>query len=272
MPSALNDFSQKIIDDLRQSGMSRGTLGGGIAFGWTEQLPPTIASYCATELVEGMSVPTVRVSESGTPATIVAEGAPKPTGTVIATGTTPLRKFAGLGTFTMEASLTASGVAAAVAAVLGSSALMAFEEHAMGVLETDAGETATGGTWTAALAAAQGVLLGNGGRPALTIVSAADYGTLLGEISAGAGFSQSPDSPVGAFYGSPLHVSPRLAAGSAFVLDTAAVVAFQHRESPLVVCDAVSQAEVNTARLVIDIVGAVAVANPQHVVAATKTP
>lgn len=268
----LTDISEKIISDIRSGGASRGVLGGGVAFGWVGELPPTIVAFVRQEKVDGMSLATVSVATSGTPAAAVAPGAAKPSVTTVTNSTLSLKKFAGMSTFTLESNLTASGMGAVVAGILSSSVLLAIEAEAVAVLLAGAGQTNSAANWTAALSGGQGKVLAAGGRPNLTIVSALDYGAILTEVSAGAGFSQNPESAVGAWFGSPLHVSPKVPSGTAYVIDRNAVVAVENVNSPLYVADALSMANTNEVRVVIDAVCAVAVSSPQSVCKVTMTP
>jgi len=267
------DFTQLIARDLQSGGMSRQSLGGGgTAFGWSTSggMPRTVADFVSTATATGMTFDVTRVTESGTPAAVVTEGSAKPAAVQIASETVALSKFAGIGEASLEQNLSAAGLAPAILSVLTAGCLKAFEAEAVATLTGDAGQSSTGATWTQALTNAQAKVIGSGGAPGLTIVSADDYGALLQEISAGAGFSQAPESAIGAFFGSLLHASPALAAGTAFVLDPSAVLAVEHEKSPVVTVDSASLAHVNKARIVADLVAAVVVVNAPLVVSVSK--
>jgi len=267
------DVTQLIARDLQSGGMSRQSLGGGgTAFGWSTSggMPRTVADFVTTATADGMTFNVTRVTESGTPAAVVGEGAAKPAATQIASETVALSKFAGLGEASLEANLSAAGLAPAILSVLTAGCLKAFEAEAIATLTADAGDSATGATWTAALTNAQARVIGSGGAPGLTIVSADDYGTLLQEISTGAGFAQAPESAIGSFFGSLLHASSQLASGTAFVCDPGAVLAVEHVSSPVVTVDSASLAHVNKSRIVADLVAAVVVVNAPLVVSVSK--
>ena len=267
----LTDAAQLLSTGINEGmGAARTNLGGsGTAFGWAGGLVPTVADYATTATASGMSFKATLVTESGTPATVVAAGAGKPAAAALSSSSIDLKKFAGLGSFTLEDRLEAVGLGSAIASVLGASTLKAFESYSTAVLDAGAGSTVTGGDWVAAVANAQAEVLSNGGKPSVLVLSAADYGDFVADVLATNAFAQSPDSPVGAVLGTPVHVSPGLGTGKAFVFDSSAVLCVQHEASPLVVVDAVSQADMNVARLVIDLVAATWIADANLVVEIT---
>lgn len=272
LPQPVNDLSEKIAADIRSTGVSRGTLGGGVTLGEISGVPPTIANHLPTQLLDSMSVPTVTVTSSATKAGVVAPGAAKNLGTAVATGQVALAKHAGRGEFQLEQFLTAQGVAAAVGSVLGQQCLLSFETAAQTAL---AGNSTAGGTktkWADAIAAGQGAVLAAGGVPSVVSIAAADYGALIVEVSALSGFAASPESPVGSLWGSTLHVSAGQAAGSVLVLDKSAAIVFQHQSSPLVLVDALSKASTNVSQVVVDILAVLTVSNPSLVVKVVKSP
>lgn len=272
MNSQITALSEKIANDLLSTGTSRGSLGGGVAFGWTEGLPPTIASFVEKVATDGMNVEAVKVSVSGTPAAITAPSASKPVATAIAGASVALKKFAGQGTWTLEQTLTAPAVAHGVAAVLGGSCVAAFEADAIATLEAATGTgTGTGTTWSGALLSAQASVLAAGGVPGLTILSPTGFAALMGEVGGGAGYAQDPESAVGAFFGSRIHISPTVAATKGYVLDVNAVAVFEHSASPLAIVDAVSSRK-NEITVLLDVIAATVVTRPSTVAKVTYAP
>lgn len=275
LSSKFTDITELIAKDLRAGqGTSRQSVGGGgVAFGWSgdNKMPRTLADYVSVAKCAGMSFSSTVVAPSGTPAAPVNPGAPKPAAVTITTATEALIKHAGIGEANLEATLDAAGLAPAIVSVLSAGCLMSFENAAMATLTTDAGGSATGASWIEAITAGQAAVLGAGGAPGLLVVSSQDYGSLLQEIAGGAGFAADPGSPIGAFFGSLIHASPKLAAGTAFVLDPGAVLAVEQENSPIVIVDAVSQANLNKTRIVADLIATTVVTNAQLVVATTVT-
>lgn len=258
---ALNEQVTNVAEALARSinagqPAARANLGGGgVAWGWTGGMLPTVADFATPAFADGMTFPVVRVTESGTPATIVAPGAPKPQAASVASGTESLSKFAAYGTANLEDLLNAANLGAAIASVLGRSSLKAFEVDAIGKL--DAGAAAvpvTGTSWVDAAAAAQARLLGAGGTPSVLVVSALDYGAFITDVLGTGAFAVSPESPVGGVLGTAIHVSAGAAAGKAFMFDAAAVVCAQHESSPLIVADAMSEAKSNKLTIVTDLI------------------
>lgn len=231
----------------------------------------TVASFVETTTSAGMSFGVTRVAPSGTPATVVAAGLPKPAAVAVSSESIALEKHAGHAKVSIEQVLDTSGLLPAIQSVIGAGCLLSFEARAMGVLAADAGGTASGATWLAALTAGQATVIGAGGSPGLIVLSSADYSAVIGELSASAGFATDARSAVGQFLGSLLHVSPKLATGSAYVLDPGAVIAVQGQDSPLVTVDPFSESINNNVILVSDLFAVLVVANPGLVVEVTKT-
>lgn len=268
--TTLTDAAKLLAEGISTSGgAARTSLGGdGTAFGWTGGLVPTVANYATPAISDGMTFKVATVTDTATPAGKVSKGAPKPTGTVITNGGVALDKFAGLGSFALEDALDSVGLSAAIASVLSRQCLKAYEVDAVAKLIAGAGSTVTGTDWVDALANAQAALLANGASPSVLVLPAALYGAFIGDVVATNAFSQSPESPVGSLLGTPVHVSS--APGTnAWVFDSTAVLAVEHKSSPLVLVDALSQADTNTARIVIDVVATTWVAASDGVVEIT---
>lgn len=269
LSTSLTDAARLLAEGINMTGgTARTSLGGaGTAFGWTGGLVPTVADYATGATADGMTFKATIVSDTGTPAAIVAKNASKPAATQIAASTVTLKKFAGQGAFALEDSLDAVGLAAAIGSVLGKQCMKAFETDAIAALSAGAGATVPTGTdWVALVANAQAILLGNGAKPSVLVIPAAVYGAFMGDVIATNAFSQDPESPVGALLGTVIHVSPTAPDTHAYLFDSSAVLAVQHVQSPLALIDAVSGAATNTAKIIIDLVAATFVASSSGVV------
>jgi len=266
--TALKDAAGVLAERINGGqGAARTNLGGdGTAFGWAIM---TVADYATTATASGMDFKHTLVTESGTSVAIVGPGGTKPTASTLTSGTTALKKHAGMGVWNLEQAIDAVGLAGAIGSVLQRSVLKSFEADAIGILDTGAGDTVTGADWVAATANAQASVIAAGGSPSVLVLSAADYGDFVGDVTNVNAFSQSPDSPVGALLGTPIHVSSGLATGKAFLFDSSAVVCVQQEDSPLVTVDAVSLAGSNEARLVIDLIAGTLISDAALVVEIT---
>lgn len=263
------DAARLLSEGISSRGSARENLGGGSeAFGWAGGLVPTVADYATTSTASGMSVPVTLVADSATKAGIVAAGAPKPDAAAISSTTIQLVKHAGLGQATLEASLDANGLANAMASVINRQCLMSFEADSIAVLDAVPGTPVTGTTWVEAVANAQAKLLGLGARPSVLVIPSALYGAFITDVLATSAFSTSPESAVGDVLGSAVHVSSA-SSTKAFMFDSSAVLAVEHEQSPLALWDSLSQADTNTARLVIDVVAKLFVASASGVVEIT---
>lgn len=261
----MQDLAKILARDLAAGAPARQSLGSrDVVWGWTEGLPVTIADFIAQGQTEGITYGITRIEPTGTPAAIVAEGAPKPKGVAITSESAVLTKHAGLAEVTLEQATDAQGLLAALAQVLGAQALMSFELEAMANLDT-ATQTATPATtWLGAIAAGQAEVLGAGGRPSVVILPAIVWAAVTTELGQGAGFATDPRSPVGALWGSAIHVTP--AGTKAFVLDSNAATAVSQVDSPTVLLDPYSLSGTNQVRLVADLFATVEVSNPALIV------
>lgn len=271
---AFKDLAAKISQDFNSGSATRANIGtAGVAFGWTSGLPRTIADFVPTVQISGMSMPVGSVTLSAsTPPVAVSAGSPKPSAVDVAVAPVSLAKYAGKGVCTLEGTLDAQGLIPAIASVLGAGCLLAFESAAMGVLGSANGGTASGASWTAALLGGQADVIAAGGSPGLIVVSAADYGAVIEDLGAQAGFAVDPTSAVGSWFGSAIHVSARLGTGSAYVLDPAAVLAIENENSPMITVDPFSLSANNQIQLVADVVAGLAVANASLISKCTVTP
>lgn len=238
--SAVTNIAALAAESINKGASSSGRQslgGGGTAFGWASGLPPTVADYATKATSSGMTFPVTRVSTSGTPVAVVGAGAAKPNAATVASTTESLVKMAGYGRANLEDYLDADNLGQAIASVLGAGSLMAFEANAVAALDAATATPVTGATWVGAVAAAQAAILGQGGTPSAVVISAADYAAFVDDVLGTSAFSVSADSPVGALLGTPVHVSPKAAAGKAWAFDSAAVLCVQHERSPLVGVD-----------------------------------
>ena len=274
-PASITLLAEKLTTDLRSGLASRASLSGSqaAAFAWTDGLPPSIANYVTTVSVPGMRFDTVVASPSATPAGKVAEGAPKPNSVAFTTTTTPLAKYAGYGTWSLEADLSAEALAAAIYQVITGQSLMALETDVLAAIADGATIAATGASWAEALLSAQAQVLANGGRPGVISVSAADYAALMLENAGAGGFAMFNDPAAGPLgqllFGSAVHVSPTQIAGTAYVFDPTAVLIGENEASPIVIADPFSQSVNNKIQLVVDLIAAGVVVGPGAVASAT---
>lgn len=272
---ALNEqfklLQDRIVADFNTGQSTRASLGiKGTAFGWTGGMPNTVADFCPTVQISGMSVPVGTVKPSGTPVSLVLPAGVKPSATLVDINSVPIAKFAGQGRCTLEGVLEAAGLTAAITSVLGAGALLAFESYAIGLLDAAATATATGADWISSILAGQAAVIGAGGNPGLLIVGPTDYAAVVQAMSGQAGYSIDPSSPIGSFWGAAIHVSAKAPAGKVFVADPLALLAVENESSPLVIVDSVSAANTNEIILTADLLAGFAVTAPHLVVECTK--
>jgi hypothetical protein len=265
----INDIGQQLMDELRSGRPSRVSLGvKDQAWAWSLGAPRTFANFCATAQAESMSFGIVKAGPSGTPVASVAEKAPKPAAITLTAGTVPLGKYAGLSTFTLEDVLSTAGLVSAITTTLLTGGLLAYERDVAAAIVAGKGSTVEGASWTEGVLKAVGEVVAHGGNPDLIAISAADFAAA---ISGATGLVFNGGDAIPTFLGLKVHMSPGLTAGTAVVLDSRAVLCVEHRESPVVIVDSMSQAATNELRVICDVVAGVGVLAPGSIVTVTKS-
>lgn len=269
-PPAVTDLASRLVADLSSGRVARQSFGSrAVAFEWATGLPMILGRQVASAVVDGLTFNAVRVAPSGTPAAKVARGAQKPTGVTIATDRVDLAKYAGLASFQTEQALETDALVPALAAVLGNSALMAYDADCMVELAAEAGLTAAGATWPEAILAGIAEVAGAGGAPAVLVLGAADYATAV--QSPGTGYAMNPADGVPSLFGLRIVLGTGLAAGTGYVLDPTAVLAVENASSPLAIVDPYSGLDTNAVRLAVEWFAAFVVTSPGGVAELTVT-
>jgi hypothetical protein len=265
----ITELGDKLMTELRSGRPTRTTLGvQDQAFAWANGAPRTFASFVGTAQAESMAFGIVKAGPSGTPAAKVAASAPKPAAITLTAGTVNLAKYAGLCEFTLEQELSTAGLVSAVTTTLVQGALLAYENDLAAGIVAGKGSTVEGASWTEGVLKAVGEVVAHGGNPNLIGISAADFAAA---ISGAQGLVFNGGDAIPTFLGLAVHMSPGLTAGTAVVLDSQAVIAVEHTDSPIVVVDPYSKSDSNTIRVVADIVAGYAVIAPGSVVTVTKS-
>jgi len=270
-PPAVSELSNLLASDLASGKVARQTFGARkVAFEWATGLPMTLARQVASAVVDGLSFGAVRVAPSGTPAAKVAAGAVKPNAVTITSATVALNKYAGLATIQTEQSLDSDGLMSALASVLSTSCLLAFDADCLAALAADSALDATGTTWPSAILGGIGEVASNGSAPGVLVLAAADYATAV--QSPGPGYAMSPLDGVPTLFGLRVVLSASGTAGTGYVLDPAAVLAVENANSPVAVVDPYSGLATNECRLAVEYFAAFVVASPGGVCQITVAP
>ena len=270
MGSAIADLSSQLTSQLQSSGGARASLGSkAAAFAWSEGLPRGLWSFTRTAAVEGRSFSVLRVAPSGTPVAPVAEGAAKPSAVTLTSDVVPLEKHAGIASFTTEDAIYADQLVQAVTSTLINGSLVSLEASGVTVLGSDAGQSETGTSWTDAILAGVGAVIGTGGNPGLLVMSAADLASAVADVPS---LQFSGEDPIMRFLGLQVHLSSGLAAGTAYVLDPAAVLVAESVNSPVAVVDSTTELATNGVRVAVEVMAATVVTSPGSVCAVTLTP
>jgi len=269
-PPAVTDLAASLVADLQAGRIARQSYGArDAAFAWAAGLPMILARQVSSAVVEGLTFSAVRIKPSATPATKVAEGGTKPDAVVIEAEQIALSKYAGLATFSTERAVSTEALAPALAAVLVSSCLMAYDADCAAALDADNGLTATGADWQTAIMNGTAAVAGAGGAPGVLVLGAADYAAAV--ASPGVGYAMSPVDGVPAMWGLRIVLMSGVAAGTGYVLDPAAVLAVENDTSPAAILDPYSGLSTNAVRLAVECFLGFVVVNPGGVCQITVT-
>lgn len=269
-PPAVTDLAGRLVADLTDGRAGRESVGArDVAFGWTTGLPSIIATHVSSVVVEGRTFNAVLVAPSGTPAGKVAEGGAKPAGVTITSTPVATNKYAGLANFSTEQAIGTDALVPALAAVLSTSALLAYDADCVTALDQQAGAVAEGATWPEAILAGIGQVSANGGSPGLLVLSAEDYAAAV--MSPGVGYASDPATGVVALFGLPIVLAASLAAGKAYVMDPAGAMAAEGADGPFAVVDPFTGLGTNAVRLAVEYFAGFVVTSPGVVCEVTLT-
>jgi hypothetical protein len=270
-PPAISDLASRLVGDMNAGRTARQTIQAGraTAFEWTTGLPMILARQVQASTVDGFSWTLTRVAPSGTPAAKVAEGAPKPTAVTITSVPQALAKYAGLANCSTEQALGTDALVPALASVIATSCLMAYDADCIAALAADAGQTAIGATWGDAINGGIAAVAGAGGSPEVLALSAADYAGVV--QSPGPGYAMDPTQGVPTMWGLRIVMSGAIPAGTAYVLDPTGVMAVEFDGAPVAVVDPYSGLATNAVRLAVEWFAGFGVTSPGVVAEVTYT-
>lgn len=246
----------------------RVSVGPGVTWGAL----PTVGYFSSlvTQAEAGaISFFVTEVSETGTPATKVAKSAAKPVGAQVNTVSKTIAKYAAMANLTLEDFEQSEQAVAAVASTLLAQAAVAQDTDAVAALDSAAAEPTPAASWIAAISAGQSAVAAKGGRPNLIVVPAVDWADLAAEVASTAGLTSPSGEALLNVLGSRVVISPGAPAGEAFVVDPTACVNVLRDVGVLV--DALSGADTNTIRVVVDLVASTFVVRPSGVAAIAVT-
>jgi hypothetical protein len=209
------------------------------------------------------------VSETSTPATLVAKSAAKPVGAQVATVSKSIPKYAAMANLTLEDFQQAESSIAAVASTLFAQAAVAQDADAVAALNAAAPAAVPAASWVAAISGGQATVAAKGGAPNLLVVPAADWAALATEIASTSGLVTPSGEVLAVILGSRVVISPGAPSGEAYVVDPTACTTVLRDAGVLV--DALSGADTNTIRVVADLFASTFVTRPSGVAAIAVT-
>src|SRR4029450_2517281 len=199
-PLAATALAAPLVSDLTAGRVARQSFGErSVAFEWAAGLPNILARQVSSAVVDGLSFTAVRVAPSGTPAGEVPPGGVKPDAVTISSDPQNLTKYAGIANFQTEQQLSTDGLVPALASVITTSCLLAFDADCGAALDADNGVTAGGTDWPSAVLAGIAAVAAQGGAPSVLVLAAADYATAV--QSPGVGYALSPVDGIPALFG-----------------------------------------------------------------------
>ena len=271
-PPAITDLAARLLADINAGRTARQSIPGNraLAFEWSTGLPMILARQVQAATTDGLSFTAIRVEPSATPAARVAEGGPKPLATAIESVPVSLSKYAGLATFSTEQQLGTDALVPALASVIATSGLIAYDADCVAALAADHGPEVSGTDWPSAINAGVAAVAANGGSPQVLAISAADYATAV--QSPGVGYAVDPTQGVPTLWGLRIVISTAIPTGTAYVLDPYGVLAVELDTSPLAIVDPYSGLSTNEIRLAVEYFAAFVVTSPAVVAEVTVVP
>lgn len=209
------------------------------------------------------------VSETVTPATVVAARAIKPTGATVATTAKVLAKQSAQALLALEDFEQSEAAINAVVQTLLAQAAVAQDTAAVAALDAAVAEATPAATWVAAIAGGQAMVSAKGGTPQLIVVPAVDWPKLATEIATSTGLVTPSSEAIVNVLGSRVVISPGAPAGESFVIDPSAVVTVLRDVG--VIVDAASKASTNEIVVVADLIASTFVSRPSGVAAISVT-
>lgn len=265
----ITDLAAELMGQLNSGrAAARATLGdAGVAFAWAQANGPTLAPYCLSATVAGMQFTAVTIARSGTPADVVPPGGTKPVATVVTTAQKPLLKYAGMALVLIEDYLSAEGLIPALTNTILGQAYGAFDEDL--VTAVVAAGHPVAGSGASGILAGIGDILAKGGHPTLAIMNPATLATAFDSM--GNGWVSDPTQPIGSLFGLAVLLSPHVVDGQVVILDPTGVLVAQNEHSPMALVDPYHSADINTTRVLAEVVAGFAIASSDAIAIVTVT-
>ena len=246
--------------------VSAAESGGGVrasmaGLAWAGMSPFSLAAHCAHTTTDRSTFTLLAYEPSPTPATIVAEGDPKPEAILSARKELPLVKHAGYVEATLEQLLWAPSAEQVLSNVLVKQAVASLDKAIVAALDTTNTPVTATGSASQRILAAHAELLGLGSVPGAIAVSPADYAAIVGaETNSGYLNLERPEEGFpGRLFGLGLVPTPAVVEGTAFVFDPSGVVVAEQAESPMLFVSPMSVS--NTLTVIVDLIAATGIAS-----------
>lgn len=261
---AVQAAAQALSDTARNGGTLRASIAeqDGRHDVFTTFAPYSLAATLPSVSVEGLTYAHGTITETATPAKKVAEKGAKPEAAALSLNNTPLNKYAGKATLSLEQLLQTAELERLIGGVLLRQAIHALDADIVAALGA-AGAVTTTSTGSAAVLAAIGDLIGKGAQPTHIAVNPADWVSIVGATTANAGYLNMADveaGPRGALFGLRLVPAAAVTAKTAFVYDANALVVAENVNSPLLFMGPMS--DTNESLLTVDVLAVPVLAAP----------
>lgn len=256
---------QEAVRAAASSGGTRQTIGPGVAWG-ALSVPVLFPALVTQQDSQAVSFYVSQITESGTPAAVVAARAVKPVGLTVATTAKAIAKQSAQALLALEDFEQSEDAISAVVSTLLAQCAVAQDTAAVAALDAAVAEaTPASANWIAAVAGGQATIAGKGGSPQLVVISAADWPKLAVEVAGSTGLTTPSADAILSIMGSRVVISPKAPAGEGFVVDPTACVTVL-RDVGIIV-DAASKATTNEIVVVVDLVASTFVSRPTGVCA-----
>ena len=268
MNSTVTELSNVLRQQLENGSSARASFGGKtIPFSWCgDRIVNSTISKVSSVIADSTHVRVASVSYDSD-VSAWTSGA-KPETASISEHAETLKVFPGVVSATTTQIIDGANLMTAINEALYGQALHALDKDLVSNLVLTGDQLAKAADLSS-IAEAQAMLLGHGFSPDIVVLSPSVYASLMGASSGFlTGGNDARESQLSVL-GSTVTVSSVLTGASAVVLDSTAVVAFEHEASPVAIVD--SHAKTNSTDIVVELVAGSYVARPMGVVSISTT-
>lgn len=252
------------VADAAASGQGMRASAKGMSYGLAGSA--SIAAHTTEVGIDGKRYSALRVTNSATPVTVVAEGAQKPEAIATAAADVDLVKHAGFAKVSLETLTFYDEARRVIVDVLWKQCVRSFDTTIVAAMNASCDTvTSTATTKSGRLIDAFAHLIDNGANPGAIVLNPADWAAVVGANDGGSylNMKNAERGPASEFLGCPLVPASTVPANTSYVFDSAAVVSAHHQDAPWLFLSPMDTT--NKATLILDLLAAPLVVLPKGV-------